>query len=99
MPVDDEPGAQDNRLSLDPNDPKFAFAADWQDGQEYNVNLKVRQISPGELEVIEGTEGEPVEGADTETPAEDQAEPGEEAPMANGRTPAIQEAIARRYSK
>ena len=96
--MEEEPGAQDNRLSLDPNDPKFAFAADWEDGKEYNVNLKVRQISPGEFETIEGTEGDPVEG-EAESTAEDSTETSEEPPTANGRTPAIQEAIARRYSK
>lgn len=93
----EEPGAQDNRLSLDPNDPTFEFAANWEDGKEYNVNLRVRQISPGEFEPISGEEGEPAEG-EAEQGADDTAETGAAAaPGANARNPAIREAIARRY--
>ena len=96
-PNAEEAGAEDNLLHLDPNDPTFEFASEWKDDQEYNVNLKVRQISPGEFEVISGEEGDAVEG---ETKDEGAAETGEEAaPGANGRNPAIREAIARRYSK
>ena len=93
----EEPGAQDNLLSLDPNDPKFEFAADWQDGEEYNIkNLRVRQISPGQFEPVSGEAGEPVN--DAESTDEDTAETGAAAaPGANGRNPAIREAIARRY--
>lgn len=60
-----EPGAVDNRLSLDPSDKRFAFAADWEDGARYTVTLVVDQISPGEFEVVSGS-GEAQEGAPAE---------------------------------
>ena len=48
-----DPGAEDNRLSLDPNNPDWKEAiADWEDGQEYTLTVKVNQISPGEFTVI-----------------------------------------------
>ena len=50
----DEPGAVDNRLSLTPSD--FPAVAKWRDGETYDLselgNAKLRQISPGEFEVI-----------------------------------------------
>lgn len=100
-PNAEEAGAEDNLLHLDPNDPTFEFASEWKDDQEYNVNLKVRQISPGEFEVISGEEGDAVEGeGENAGGGGDSAETGEAAaPGANGRNPAIREAIARRYSK
>jgi hypothetical protein len=53
MPMQsDEPGAYDNRLSLDPNDDRWPFVLDWEDGEEYTVTLRIRQISPGEFEVL-----------------------------------------------
>ena len=51
----------DNRLSLDPNDERFAFASEWRDGAEYSVELRVRQISPGEFEVVSGEGEEPAD--------------------------------------
>ena len=63
-----DPGAEDNRLSLDPNNPDWKEAiADWEDGEEYTVTARVRQISPGEFEVIEVL---PEEETDTEEEAE-----------------------------
>ena len=72
-----DPGAMDNRLSLDPNDPNWKEAiADWEDGEEYTLTVKAIQISPGEFEVTEVTPEE-------ESPAEDAApvEEAEPAPM------------------
>lgn len=62
-----EPRASNNRLSIDPNDPAFAFAQDWEDGMDYTVELRVTQTSPGEFEVVSGEE---VEGGETEMPEE-----------------------------
>lgn len=66
-----EPGAVDNRLSLDPNDKRWAkILAAWEDGETYKVTLEINQMSPGEFEVNsveeEGGEAEPDEGSDTE---------------------------------
>jgi hypothetical protein len=66
----EEPGAVDNRLSLIPSD--FPVIEDWQDGEEYSLSelgadVKIRQISPGEFEVMPGApapeEEEPVPAA------------------------------------
>lgn len=50
----DEPGAVDNRISLTPAD--FPAVAKWRDGETYNLSelgaAKIRQISPGEYELI-----------------------------------------------
>lgn len=48
-----DPGAVDNRLSLDPGDPRWAKQIkDWEDGTDYTLKVKLRQISPGEFEVV-----------------------------------------------
>lgn len=57
IPDKEEPGAVDNRLSLVPSD--FPVIEDWADGEEYDLSdlgsdTKLRQISPGEFEVIPG---------------------------------------------
>lgn len=58
----------DNRLSLDPSDDRWkGYVDEWQDGETYTVTLKVSQISPGEFEVMEMTDGK----------AADEAKPGE----------------------
>ncbi len=69
----EEPGAVDNRLSITPSD--FPAVADWEDGQSYDISelgegVQLRQISPGEFEVMPGS--------DAENAGEDAA-PGEEA--------------------
>jgi hypothetical protein len=57
-----EPGTVDNRLSLDPSDERWSKAVDsWEDGEEYELTLSVKQISPGEYEVISAT---PAKGSD-----------------------------------
>lgn len=49
---DTDPGAVDNRLSLDPGDPRWAKTiAAWADGEDYSVTIGLRQISPGEFEI------------------------------------------------
>jgi hypothetical protein len=69
-----DPGAEDNRLSLDPNNPDWKDAiADWEDGEEYTLTVKARQISPGEFAVIEVTPE--TESSDEESDTEEEAEP------------------------
>jgi hypothetical protein len=62
----DEPGAVDNRLSLNPNDELWADKIkDWEDGEKYPLsalgNVQLLQISPGEFEIVKGDEAEPAE--------------------------------------
>lgn len=79
-----EPGEVENRLSLNPNDPDFVDTiGDWEDGNEYTLsNVKVRQISPGEFEVLSVDSGsassaEDAEASpDAENAMEDQSEMG-----------------------
>jgi hypothetical protein len=59
----DEAGSVDNRLSLTPS--QFPFTKDWTDGSTYTLTVQVRQISPGEFEVVK---------------ADSQGAPGEEEP-------------------
>jgi len=76
-----EPGSVDNRLSLDPSDPKWADKIDaWGDGEKYAVTLEITQISPGEFEVTgvtdaKASEGE--EGAGDEISGEEETAGGE----------------------
>ena len=64
-----EPGAVDNRLSLDPSDKRFkAVIGDWTDGEEYDITVHVRQISPGEYEVTD------VKPSAAEAPADDETD-------------------------
>lgn len=54
----DEPGAVDNRLSISPAE--FPVIQKWRDGVLYDLadlgeGVKLRQISPGEFEVVPGT--------------------------------------------
>jgi hypothetical protein len=57
-----EPGASDNRLSLDPNDEAFGFTKDWEDGNNYRLTVEVTQVSPGEFEVTGASEAPKEEG-------------------------------------
>lgn len=80
-----EPGATDNRLSLNPS--QFEGMEDWQDGETYNLkDVRIKQISQGEFEVISATvapkeeaeepgteeqvEGGPMEGSEAKTPSD-----------------------------
>lgn len=68
----DEAGATDNRLSLNPG--QFDFTKDWEDGSTYTITAKVRQISPGEFEVVEAeAQGSPPPGEKEEPGMEEQA--------------------------
>ena len=60
MMAQDEAGATDNRLSLDPNDPQWKEAMDsWEDGGTYTLKeVQVRQVSPGEFQVLGAEVGE-----------------------------------------
>lgn len=49
-----DPGESENRLSLNPNDERWAEALEtWEDGGQYTVTLTISQISPGEFDVID----------------------------------------------
>lgn len=51
-----DPGEIENRLSLNPSDPDNRdFLGSWEDGEEYTMIVKLRQISPGEFEVTKAT--------------------------------------------
>lgn len=59
LPIDEpagpEPGELDNRLSLTPS--QFPAVKGWKDGETYELSdlgegVKLRQISPGEFEVV-----------------------------------------------
>ena len=68
-----DPGAVDNRLSLDPNDPNWKKTiANWEDGEEYQLTVTVTQLSPGEFEVtgVTSESESPEEESDTEEEAE-----------------------------
>jgi hypothetical protein len=77
-PKGDEPGQEDNRLSLDPNDPRWKkLLDDWSDGESYSVNVQIEQISPGEFRITALKEA-----AAPET---------DEAPAAEGGTPGAED--------
>lgn len=62
----------DNELSLDPADDRWSKPLDsWEDGKEYDVSMKIRQVSPGRFEVLSLTPegGETEEEAPEEKPA------------------------------
>lgn len=72
--ADSEAAADDSRLSLNPNDERWASQIeDWEDGMEYTVTLTIRQTSPGEFVVQEMSSGEA-----TEESAPEETEAGEE---------------------
>lgn len=86
--VGGEAGAVDNRLSLDPNSDQWPEVGEWKDGETYTfTNVKVRQVSPGEFEVIEAT---PEEGPTDEEGGEAEPEPAAKATKRGGYSnPAI----------
>lgn len=68
----EDAGAIENRLTLNPDD--FPVTQDWEDGETYKLSdlggdTEIRQISPGEFEVM---------ASEPETAEEDQSEGGEE---------------------
>lgn len=87
----DEPGAVDNRLSLVPSD--FPVTEDWEDGQEYDLSelgddVKLRQISPGEFEVIPGASARQA-ASDEEAAGEPPAKPSRGTAKTGYRNPAV----------
>lgn len=74
--VEAEPGMEDNRLSLDPNNPAWKDTlAEWEDGEEYPITdlpegTMIRQISPGEFSVVPPVESPAAETETEEEPAE-----------------------------
>jgi len=88
-PKGDEPGQEDNRLSLDPNDPRWKKLLDeWNDGETYSVNVQIEQISPGEFRVTALKEGGGSEESET-PPEKDTAEESSESAM-QSKNPAVQ---------
>lgn len=83
----DEPGVYDNRISLVPAD--FPVTKNWRDGGIYSLSelggdVKIRQISPGEFELIPG-----MAEADSET------ELAEATPeVDSGKNPVIEDMLA-----
>jgi len=68
----EDPGEVDNRLSLNPED--FPVTEDWEDGESYPLTalgkgVTLRQISPGEFEVVPLPGGTPPEEAEAEEEA------------------------------
>lgn len=55
MATDDEPGAVDNRLTVDINNEMFDGLGmdEWQNGETYTIPAgEMRQVAPGEFEII-----------------------------------------------
>lgn len=71
--MNDEPGAQDNLLVIDPNDDRWKEqVGDWKDGETYKFReVEVEQMSPGRYKVLNA---EAAQAPEEETPAEDQGE-------------------------
>jgi hypothetical protein len=65
-----EPGAVENRLSLDPTDGRWPDLAGWTDGQKYTGAITLEQISPGEFLVTKFVSNDG-DGGDTEGAGED----------------------------
>lgn len=88
-----DPGELENRLSLSPNDPKWKDTlSKWADDEEYTVTLTIRQVAPGEFEVMDlKAQGAP--STEEETPTEEAA-PAEEPDMPT-RNPAIRRMAAK----
>lgn len=70
MPI--EAGEIENRMSVNPNE--FPDVSAWEDGMEYEVTAKVRQVSPGEFEIVE------LSGKATEQEEAEEIELGDESP-------------------
>ena len=98
----DEAGAEDNRISVNPNDPQWKDdIGSWKDGSEYPIPTgTMKQISPGEFAIVKASfKAAPVE---EETPTEEAA-PTEEAEPSPGEaenmgsmSPAAAAVMARR---
>ncbi len=93
-------GGVENRLSLNPNDERWAEAlASWEDGEEYELTVRVKQVSPGEFEVIDAS---PEEATEAPPEAEEEMEGEEVVPQATApprkgiANPAVQAALAKR---
>lgn len=105
---ENEAGAQDNLLSVNPNDPEWKDElATWKDDTEYPIPTgTMRQISPGEFAIVKAKfKAAPVEEAEAETPAEDAgggvdegaAEQPPEPPMS--KNPAMDNYLKRKYAR
>ena len=79
----DEPGAVDNRISINVNDVIFnPEVKDWKDGERYKLsdlgNVELMQIAPGEFEIVKSDEAEPTE--EVSPAAETEEKPGYDNP-------------------
>lgn len=73
----DNPGAVDNTLTIDPSDDRWADpVSKWKDGQTYTLeHVTIRQIEPGKFEVMSlEAESEGDKANDQESSAEDVGE-------------------------
>ena len=59
-----EPGAVENRLSLDPSDSRWPELAGWNDGDTYSGMITIEQVSPGEFQVTAFKAKKPAMGAE-----------------------------------
>lgn len=67
-----EPGAEDNQLYLNPNDPAFEFTRSWEDGKSYTLtDVRITQVSPGVFTV---TSAKSAGGETAESEGEDEGE-------------------------
>lgn len=94
--VNDEIGASDNRLEIDPTDDKFAVVKDWQDGQTYRgVQVDLQQVSPGQFRVLAMSGGTPEGQATDESEPTEETAPGAEAAETGGSmNPAVAKMMA-----
>lgn len=81
-----DPGAIDNRLSVNPNDPNWKDEiAGLEDGEECELRIPARVISPGEFAVL----GLSVESKVAEEEEDEEAEP----PMAKNGKSGVSKAV------
>ncbi len=81
MGAEDEMGAGDNMLMLNPNDPQWKDAVNsWADGKTYTFNnVRVEQVSPGQYKVLSAEAGEA-----SEPPHDESGEQGESGAQEKG---------------
>lgn len=92
--MQDEVGATDNRLSLNPN--QFEGMKDWTDGEEYTMTVKVRQVAAGEFQVLDAQPQPAEENPEPGTEQQPEAEPTENEKEAGGppSNPAVRSMMA-----
>lgn len=78
MPMDEQ-GASDNRMSLNPHSYLDGEMEEWKDNTMYVLNgVQVRQISPGEFEIVGVASGKAVSDDQEQEPETmDEGEPSD----------------------